>query len=107
MGDSEIRFTPPAAADLDEAEIDRYARAIVRIVEKDLAVDSEELRRSGNIYGTAFQFLVLRRGSDYALLLGQAAEARALEMLGVDAHDTVGVTIAEIHERVSRETEPI
>jgi hypothetical protein len=93
--------------DLDDAEIDRYARAIVRIVEKELPLDSDELRRSGNTYATAFQFLVLRRGQEYGLRLGQAAAGRALAMLGIEAHDTVGGPIAEIHERVCRETEPI
>lgn len=107
MSDSEYRSELPRAADLDEAEIDRYARAIVRIVEKNLPADSDELRRSGNTYATAFQFLVLRRGGEYGLLLGRAAEARALDLLGLEAHDTVGGAIAEIHERVCRETEPM
>lgn len=107
MNESGDRPNPPEAVDLDEAEIDRYARAIVRIVEKNLEAESDELRRSGNTYATAFQFLVLRRGGDYGLLLGRAAEARALDLLGLDAHDTVGGTIAEIHERVCRETEPL
>lgn len=107
MSDIGNRAGQPGAADLDEAEIDRYARAIVRIVEKNLATESDELRRSGNTYATAFQFLVLRRGGDYGLLLGRAAQARALELLGLDAHETVGGTIAEIHERVCRETEPM
>lgn len=107
MGDSEERFGQPGAADLDDAEIERYARAIIRIVEKDLPEDSDELRRSGNTYATAFQFLVLRRGGDYGLLLGRAAEARALELLGLETHATVGGTIAEIHERVCRDTEPM
>jgi hypothetical protein len=101
------RRAMPPQHDLDEAEIDRYARAIVRIVEKNLAAESDELRRSGNTYATAFQFLVLRRGGEYGLLLGRAAEARALELLGLNAHDTVGGTIAEIHERVCRDTEPL
>lgn len=105
------RVGAPEAADaetpLAEAEIERYARAIVRIVEKELAPESDQLRRSGNTYATAFQFLVLRRGGEYGQRLGRAAEARALELLALDGHDVVGVTIADIHEKVCRETEPM
>ena len=93
--------------ELDPAEIDRFARAIARIVERDHALDSEDFSLLSNSYGTAFQFLVMRRGSEYALRLARAVEARALEILDVTSHDAVGVAFGGLHDRVSRENEKL
>ena len=49
---------------IDPNEIDRYARAIARIADKGHPAGSVELVRAVNTYGTAFQFLVMRRGPD-------------------------------------------
>jgi len=89
--------------ELDPEEVSRYARQIARIVEKGYAPDSEELQAAANVYGTAFQFLTFRRGSDYALLLGGAA----LAQLGLEADETIERLIAGIHEKVSSENEKI
>ena len=92
-------------AGLDDAEVERFARAIVRVWHGLREEDGERARRVGNTYATAFQFLVLRRGADYGRELGQAAEARALaELAAEEGTDTLSVTVAEIHERVCRET---
>lgn len=90
---------------LDEAEIERFARAIARIAEKEHPAGSEERRRAGNAYGTAFQFLVLRRGPEYGLRLGRAAEQRALALLACESHEAVDQDVAAIHDKVCRETE--
>ena len=47
---------------IDPKEIDRYARAIARIADKGHPAGSVGLVRAVNTYGTAFQFLVMRRG---------------------------------------------
>lgn len=93
--------------ELDPEEVARYARQIARIVEKGYAPGSEELQAAANVYGTAFQFLTFRRGSDYALLLGRAAEAEALAQLELEADETIQGLIAGIHEKVSSENEKI
>ena len=59
---------------IDPNEIDRYARAIARIADKGHPAGSVGLVRAVNTYGTAFQFLVMRRGPDYGRALGMAAE---------------------------------
>lgn len=95
--------------ELSPAEIDRFAAAIARVASRGDEPGSEGLRRAGNTYATAFQFLVLRRGSPYAAVLGAAAAEEALRRLEHDAaaKQLVQETIAEIHERVCRETEPM
>lgn len=90
---------------LDAAEVDRFSRAIVRIAERDYPLDSEELATAANTYGTAFQFLAMRRGSEYALRLGRAAEARARELLAAERHATVESAFTGLHERVSAEND--
>jgi hypothetical protein len=87
---------------VDSDEIDRYARAIARIASKGLASGSDELVRAVNTYGTAFQFLVMRRGADYGRALGMAAGVRALSLVEPphDAETLVSGEIADIHERV-------
>jgi hypothetical protein len=92
---------------LDPAEIDRFGRAIARIVEREYPPESAELTTASNTYATAFQFLVMRRGPEYGLMLGRAAEARALEILAVDRHDLIEHSFAGIHEKVSRENEKL
>ena len=92
---------------IDPDEIDRYARAIVRIADKRHPTESVELTRAINMYGTAFQFLVMRRGSEYGGALAMAAGDRALTMLDQrpDAAALVAGALAEIHERVCRDEE--
>lgn len=87
---------------IDPNEIDRYARAIARIAEKGHPVGSEALERAVNTYGTAFQFLVMRRGAEYGRALGMAAGDRALSLVERrnDAESLVSGDIADIHERV-------
>ena len=63
---------------IDPNEIDRYARAIARIADKGHPAGSVGLVRAVNTYGTAFQFLVMRRGPEYGRALGMAAGNRAL-----------------------------
>ncbi len=95
--------------ELSPAEIDRFAAAIARIASRGDEPGSDGLRRAGNTYATAFQFLVLRRGSPYAAVLGAAAAEEALRRLENDAaaEQVINESIAEIHDRVCRETEPI
>ena len=87
---------------VDSKEIDRYARAIARIADKGHPAGSEALERDVNTYGTAFQFLVMRRGAVYGRALGMAAsdlamtQAESPEVL----QSLVSGDIAEIHERV-------
>jgi hypothetical protein len=87
---------------IDPNEIDRYARAIARIAERGHPAGSAELERAINTYGTAFQFLVMRRGAVYGRALGMAAsdlamaQAESPEVL----QSLVSGDIAEIHERV-------
>ncbi len=87
---------------VDADEIDRYARAIARIVGKGLPAGSNELERAVNTYGTAFQFLVMRRGAEYGRALAMAAGDRALAL--VERPEEVEVLVAgdlaAIHERV-------
>jgi len=90
---------------LDAGEVDRFARAIARIAERDYPLDSGELATAANTYGTAFQFLAMRRGSEYALRLGRAAEARARDMLTEERRATVEAAFAGLHERVSAEND--
>jgi hypothetical protein len=92
---------------IDPDEIDRYAHAIVRIADKGHPAQSVELTRAVNMYGTAFQFLVMRRGADYGRALAMAAGDRALTMLDQrpDAAALVAGALAEIHERVCRDEE--
>lgn len=87
---------------IDANEVDRYARAIARIVERGYTPGSPELRRAVNTYGTAFQFLVMRRGAEYGRALGFAAGDLALTLVehAHDAQALVAGDIAEIHERV-------
>lgn len=87
---------------IDPKELDRYARAIVRIVERGHAAGSPELERAVNTYGTAFQFLVMRRGAEYGRALGLAAGDLALMLVErtVEAEALVAGDFAEIHERV-------
>jgi hypothetical protein len=87
---------------VDPNEIDRYARAIAHIVDRGHAAGSTELERAVNTYGTAFQFLVMRRGAEYGRALGMAAGDLAMSMTErrEDAESLVSGDIAEIHERV-------
>ena len=87
---------------IDPNEIDRYARAIARIADKGHPAGSAELVRAVNTYGTAFQFLVMRRGPDYGRALGMAAGDRALSLVSRrdDVETLVAGDIGEIHERV-------
>lgn len=87
---------------VDPNEIDRYARAIAHIVDRGHAAGSMELTRAVNTYGTAFQFLVMRRGAEYGRALGMAAGDLAMSMTErrEDAETLVAGDIAEIHERV-------
>lgn len=105
----ETPLAPPPIPDwdgtsMDDEIVDRYARAIVRIVERGHSPESDELRRATNTYATAFSFLVMRRGEAYALAHGRAAEARAIELLPEADGNHALALIAEAHERVSRET---
>ena len=87
---------------IDQEEIDRYARAITRIAERGHPAGSAELTRAVNTYGTAFQFLVMRRGADYGRALGMAAGDLALSREGCpdNLEGLVSGDIADIHERV-------
>ena len=87
---------------IDPNEIDRYARAIARIADKGQPAGSIELVRAVNTYGTAFQFLVMRRGPEYGRALGMAAGSRALSLVERRDHVEVLVSgdIGDIHERV-------
>jgi N-acetylglucosamine kinase-like BadF-type ATPase len=87
---------------VDPDEIDRYARAIARIADKGHPAGSTELQRAVNTYGTAFQFLVMRRGADYGRALGMAAGDRAMSLVERQPEAAVLVNgdIGEIHERV-------
>ena len=87
---------------VDPNEIDRYARAIVHIVDKGHPAGSTALQRAVNIYGTAFQFLVMRRGAEYGRALGMAAGDLALTLVENRQHAEALVAgdIADIHERV-------
>ena len=87
---------------IDPNEIDRYARAIARIADKRHPAGSVELVRAVNTYGTAFQFLVMRRGPDYGRALGMAAGDRALSLVARREYveTLVAGDIGEIHERV-------
>ncbi len=87
---------------VDSDEIDRYARAIARIVGKGLPAGSNELERAVNTYGTAFQFLVMRRGAEYGRALAMAAGDRALALVESpeELEILVAGDLAVIHERV-------
>jgi hypothetical protein len=87
---------------VDSKEIDRYARAIARIADKGHPAGSQALERDVNTYGTAFQFLVMRRGAEYGRALGMAAGDRALGLVERrdDCETLVAGDIAAIHERV-------
>ena len=87
---------------VDAKEIDRYARAIARIADKGHPAGSEALVRDVNTYGTAFQFLVMRRGAEYGRALGMAAGGLALSLVARrgDCETLVSGDIAAIHERV-------
>ncbi len=92
----------PMIFDVDSNEIDRYARAIKRILERGDATGSEDRERAVNTYGTAFQLLVMRRGAEYGRALGMAAGDMAIVLAedGDDMRALVANEIAEIHERV-------
>ncbi|MFN8664574.1 MAG: hypothetical protein U0075_22025 [Thermomicrobiales bacterium] len=92
----------PRIFDVDSNEIDRYARAIKRILERGDAAGSEERERAVNTYGTAFQLLVMRRGAEYGRALAMAAGDMAIVMTdsGDDMRALVAGEIAAIHERV-------
>ena len=66
---------------IDPNEVERYARAIAHIVGKGHAAGSAELERAVNTYGTAFQFLVMRRGPRYGRALGLVAGDQALALV--------------------------
>jgi hypothetical protein len=87
---------------VDPNEIDRYAKAIARIVDLGHPAGSVERVRAVNTYGTAFQFLVMRRGAEYGRALGMAAGDLALALVDSreDAETLVAGDIADIHERV-------
>ena len=87
---------------IDPDEIDRYARAIARIADKGHPAGSTELERAVNTYGTAFQFLVMRRGAEYGRALGMAAGNRALSLCDApeSAETLVSGEIGDIHEQV-------
>jgi hypothetical protein len=87
---------------VDSKEIDRYARAIRRILERGDAAGSQDRERAVNTYGTAFQLLVMRRGAEYGRALAMAAGDMAIEMAdaGDDMRALVAGDIAAIHERV-------
>ena len=92
----------PRIFDVDSNEIERYARAITRILERGDAAGSEDRERAVNTYGTAFQLLVMRRGAEYGRALGMAAGDMAINMAeaGDDMRALVTGDIADIHERV-------
>ena len=92
----------PRIFDVDSNEIDRYARAIARILERGDAEGSEDRERAVNTYGTAFQLLVMRRGAEYGRALAMAAGDLAIGL--AEANEAMRVLvagdIAAIHERV-------
>lgn len=92
----------PRIFDVDSNEIDRYARAITRILERGDAAGSVERERAVNTYGTAFQLLVMRRGAEYGRALGMAAGDMAIGLAEADEEmrALVAGEIAAIHERV-------
>lgn len=92
----------PRIFDVDSNEIDRYARAITRILERGDAAGSVERERAVNTYGTAFQLLVMRRGAEYGRALGMAAGDMAIGLAQADEEmrALVAGEIAAIHERV-------
>ncbi len=92
---------------LDPAEIDRFARAIARIAERDYPLESEELTMAANTYGTAFQFLAMRRGSAYAKRLGRAAEDRAQELVEEHRQATIQRVFVGLHDKVSEENDKL
>jgi hypothetical protein len=87
---------------VDAKEIDRYARAIARIVDLGHPAGSVERERAVNTYGTAFQMLVMRRGAEYGRALALAAGDLALSLVDArdEAHTLVAGDIATMHERV-------
>lgn len=87
---------------IDPHEVDRYARAIAHIVKRGHAAGSAERERAVNTYGTAFQFLVMRRGPQYGRALGLVAGDQALALVErrEEAEALVAGDIAAIHERV-------
>ena len=92
----------PRIFDVDSKEIDRYARAIARILERGDAAGSVDRERAVNTYGTAFQLLVMRRGAEYGRALGMAASDMAIGLATAEEEMRALVTgeIAAIHERV-------
>lgn len=92
----------PRIFDVDSNEIDRYARAIARILERGDADGSVDRERAVNTYGTAFQLLVMRRGAEYGRALGMAAGDMAIGLAVADEamRALVAGDIAAIHERV-------
>lgn len=92
----------PRIFDVDSNEIDRYARAITRILERGDAAGSVDRERAVNTYGTAFQLLVMRRGAEYGRALGMAAGDMAIGQAEADEdmRALVAGEIAAIHERV-------
>ena len=92
----------PRIFDVDSNEIDRYARAIARILERGDEAGSVERERAVNTYGTAFQLLVMRRGAEYGRALGMAAGDKAIGLSDAEEEMRALVVgdIAAIHERV-------
>ncbi|MDQ2653497.1 MAG: hypothetical protein M3Z20_10715 [Chloroflexota bacterium] len=92
----------PRFFDVDSNEIDRYARAIARILERGDAAGSVDRERAVNTYGTAFQLLVMRRGAEYGRALGMAAGDMAIGLAEAEEEmrALVAGDIAAIHERV-------
>lgn len=97
-------MTDPDEA-LDPQEIDRFARAIARIAERDYEPGSEELTMAANTYGTAFQFLAMRRGSAYAIRLGRAVEERSRELVAQHRHEVIEHAFVGLHDKVSEEND--
>ena len=87
---------------IDPKEIERYARAIAHIADKGHPAGSPGLVRDVNTYGTAFQFLVMRRGAMYGRALGMVASDQALALVECrqEAELLVAGDIAAMHERV-------
>lgn len=92
----------PRIFDVDGNEVERYARAIKRILERGDAAGSVDRERAVNTYGTAFQLLVMRRGAEYGRALGMAAGDMAIVLAesGDDMRALVAGDIAAIHEQV-------
>lgn len=92
----------PRIFDVDSNEIDRYARAIARILERGDEAGSVDRERAVNTYGTAFQLLVMRRGAEYGRALGMAAGDMAIGLAEAEEEMRALVVgdIAAIHERV-------